>query len=149
MSHTSTITGVAIKNRAAIEAAVAHLQSKGVKVSLKENVKPRAYFNNQAGMETPADLCLQLDKYDVGLYLQEDGTYEARFDAWANHVARHLGSEELAKNPALGKNHAHHVGKFLQEYATAVTILEAQADGRMVERIDEPDGKIKLTIMGY
>ncbi len=108
MSHTVTCKSVPIRSKSAIRAAVKALQDAGVDVELRENCKPRMYYNNQIKrqvidlMDTndksaakeatkgfayndDPDVCdfvLHCPKahYDVGFIRHEDGHYVPLFD---------------------------------------------------------------------
>lgn len=148
MSHTTSIKGIEILSASAVARAVAFMQSKGVAVELKHNTKARAYYNNQEGMDKPAELCLHLPtaRYDVGLYLNKEGSYEPRFDVFMGEVHKHLGAKGSDRN---SNNHVEHIGGFLQEYAVAAAELSAESQGKYVQRIEQKDGTVQLAITGY
>lgn len=149
MSHTTAIKGIQITSEAAVQRAVAFLQSKGSDIELVRNTKPRAYYNNQAGMTDKAELCIKVNgsKYDIGLYKQANGTYEPRFDAWANDIAKVLGSKD--QKSGVTNDHEHHIGAFLQEYSIAAASIQSESEGRFVERVETKSGDVKLMVRGY
>jgi len=152
MSHTTAIKGIKIQNIAALTAAIAELNGKGVKCSLAENATPRAYFPNQPGLGL-ADYVVRLDDaaYDVGLYKQEDGSYEARTDFWSSPstgkpVASILGG--VATKPEY--NEQSKMGRLFQAYGIHAAMHEARKQGKSVRRIDnEQTGEVKLVLTGF
>tara|TARA_R110002153_G_scaffold26421_5_gene82920 strand:+ start:2784 stop:3383 length:600 start_codon:yes stop_codon:yes gene_type:complete len=115
MSHSVTCKTVPLRSIAAIKAAVAALIAKGVNVELKENAKPRGYYNNQIKRQL-IDLMDTDDKvaaakasegfvynsdpdicdfvihcpdahYDVGLIKHEDGHYVPYFDNYEHSAS--------------------------------------------------------------
>jgi len=151
MSHTTRLKTVSIKSITAVRAAVQALQAKGVRVELKEKVKPRAYYG-----ETQIGVCdyvlyLPDGQYDVGLDRQEDGTYAPVFDEWGSHVGRKLGADVNAcPMPTTMEGRAQHqIGQFMQEYTKAATIEAAIAQGYMVESATVDDqGQCHLVLAG-
>lgn len=148
MSHTTKISSVQIRSTGAIEAAVAELKAAGVDIQLVPNAKPRAYYEEQQGMGV-ADFILKLGgcKYDVGLYKQEDGSYEIRADFWQDHIGSVLGApgsnqSQRHANPALA------LGRFTQTYAIHATMESARRKGLSVQRTTRADGKVALTLTG-
>jgi len=145
VSHTTTIRGLAIKDVGAIRRAVAELQSKGVKISLAENTKPRMYYRQQ---EVMCDFVLKLENanYDVGLVKQADGTYNVITDEYGGTVARAVGAScpvpKTAEERALWA-----IGQFGQQYARFAAINAATAQGYMIERdyFDE-HGNVQLEV---
>lgn len=114
MSHSVTCKTVPIKSISAIKAAVASLREKGVNVELRENSKPRCYYNNQIKRQV-MDLMDTDDKqaakeasegfnynsdpdvcdyvihcpdayYDVGLIKHKDGHYVPFFDNYEHRA---------------------------------------------------------------
>lgn len=146
MSHTSSIKAVKITSVTALNAAVAALVSRGIQCSLEENATPRAYFQNQQGMGK-ADFVVKLPnaRYDVGLYKQADGSYEARTDFYGGSVAACLGGK--ATTPE--RHEQAQLGLLFQEYGAAVTIEAARKKGHMVRRIfDSEKQRITLEVTG-
>lgn len=145
MSHTSSITAIKITSIPALQAAVAELNSSGVPCSLVANAKPRAFFENQQGMGN-AEYVLKLDKakYDIGLYKQEDGSYQARTDFWGGSVEGCLGSK--ASKPENAEQAK--MGRLFQLYGVHAATLEARRKGLSVRRITKPDGLIQLELTG-
>ena len=143
MSHTTTITGVTIKDIPALRAAIEELKSKGVKCDLLENAVPRAYFDNQQGMGK-ADYVVKLheSRFDIGLYKNKDNEYEARTDLHANQVANVLGAKagkgEDARQAAMGK--------MFQMYAVHAATRKAMQQGYKVQRVVKQDGTIQLRV---
>lgn len=145
MSHTSTISAVKILSVSALRAAVDELNASGVRCSLTEGGKPRAYYDNQQGLGE-ADFVLQLPgaNYDVGLYKSEDGSYEARTDFWGGSVAACLGAApSKPENAEQAK-----LGRLFQLYAIHATTEQAVRKGLTVRRTAGENGKIKLVLTG-
>lgn len=145
MSHTSTISSIRITSLSALSSAVRELAQSGLKCELMENATPRAFYPNQAGLGV-ADLVLVLGdaRYDVGLYKQADGSYEARTDFWQGSVEGVLGvkpSSEEKKDQAK-------LGKLFQMYAVHATLEQARRKGLNARRMTGADGKIKVVLTG-
>lgn len=144
MSHTSTVNNVVIVDQDALRRAVDQLKSSGINCELVENEQPRAYYANQAGMET-APLVLKLPdaEYDIGFYPREDGRgLEARTDFYRGSVERILGvtkgendSQEQAK-----------LGKLYNAYAENAISMQAARQGKTVNRVTREDGSVQLRI---
>lgn len=145
MSHTSKINAVTIVDINALRAACRELQEKqGVKLTLAENVKPRAFYQSQEGMGVaPYVVQLQDSPYDIGLYKTDNGRgYEARCDLWGGHIAKQLGVKrsdgESVEQAALGK--------LFRLYAIHAAMRTAVANGHQVQRIDNENGETKLVV---
>lgn len=143
MSHTTTISGITIKDIPALRSAIQELKSKGVKCDLLENEVPRAYFDNQEGMGK-ADYVVKLhdSRFDVGLYKNSKNEFEARADLHAGHVASVLGSTpkkgEDARQAAMGK--------MFQMYAVHAATRKATQQGFTIQRNVLKDGTIQLRV---
>ena len=147
MSHTTTLKGLQIRDVAAMQSAVAELQSQGVKCTLVQSVVPRMYYNNQ---HKACAYVLRLDdaKYDVGFDLQSDGTYSPVFDEWANIVGGKIGATCPMPRTAEGRAQ-HQIGRFLQSYAKHATMNAAAAQGYMVESATtDEEGNVHLVLAG-
>ena len=142
MSHTVAVKDIDIVNVAALKAAVKEMQQKGVPCELLENVVPRAYYTNQAGMDTAAELVLRSEQspYDVGFYKTTDSkgktVYEPRTDTFMGHVGRLYGN---AKSP---------LGKLTQLYSVHAVTQQAIRQGYRVTRKEQQDGTITLSVTG-
>ena len=143
MSHTTTVNSVTLVSKSAIQAAVRDLKGLGIKCDLLENAVPRAYYSNQAGMGE-ADMVLKLNdaQYDVGLYKNDKGHYEARTDFFAGSVGRVLGVATTGQ--ASGEQAQ--LGKFFQAYATRAVEEQALSQGYMVNQARNADGTIVMTL---
>lgn len=144
MSHTTSIDNIVFSDIAALRAAVAELKTRGVRCDLLENSTPRAYYAAQQGMGK-ADFVLKLHDapYDVGFYKTTDKVgYVARTDLFAGHVARILGVQakpnEKAEQAALGRLN--------QTYAVHAATRKAVAQGMTVQRVNAPDGSVRLVV---
>ena len=147
MSHTTTIKAIKITNLAALRAAVAELASaKGIKISIEENAKPRAYFADQQGMGVaPIVLRLADSPYDVGVYPSNDGSYELRADFFKGAVAKILGSPVI--DPARAEQSQ--LGKLFQAYALNAAQMEARKKGYTTRRVPGQNGVEKLVVTGF
>lgn len=145
MSHTTAIKAVKIQSVSALRSAIAEMAQKGMQISLKENAHPRAYFNNQAGMGL-ADFVVEIPgaKYDVGLYKQEDGSYEARTDYYGGTVAQVLGATPTKPEYADQAK----MGKLFQMYGIHAALEAARRKGLTARRIEKADGTIQLELTG-
>lgn len=145
MSHTSTVKSIKIQSITALRAAIKELNETGVVCSLVENAIPRAFYPNQPGMGA-AQFVIQLGKspYDIGLYKQADGSYEARTDFFAGHIERLLGSKaKSAETQEQAK-----LGRLFQTYGIAAATEAARKQGHMVKRSTKADGAVILEITG-
>lgn len=145
MSHTATVKSIAIQSITALRAAIAELAQTGVRCSLLENETPRAYYSNQQGMGK-ADFVVKLDAcpYDIGLYKNAEGTYEARTDFFAGHIEKVLG----AKATTPGNADQARMGKLFQMYGVHAAMEAARKKGHMVRRINREDGRVTLEVTG-
>ena len=154
MSHTATVKAVRITNINALRAALVELNAQGIRCSLAENVKPRAFYENQDGMGVAPYVILLPDaKYDIGLYPSEGGGYEARTDFWKGSLGGHSGKpvEDLlgARCSKAGNEEQAKLGKLFQAYGIHATIDEARKKGLSVRRISDADtGRVKLVLSG-
>lgn len=146
MSHTTSITDIVFSDIEALNAAVAELRSKGVAITVEKGGRPRAYYTDQQGMGDAAYvLRLAASRYDVGLYHNaEKGGYEARTDLFMGDVAKVLGVTP-AKGVSLERAA---LGKLYQTYAVHAATRQAIKKGYTVNRINAPDGTVKLVVGG-
>jgi hypothetical protein len=147
MSHTTSIKGIKIVNIDALRLAVSDLAASGKKVELVENATPRAYFDNQEGMGV-ADYVIKLAdaKYDIGLYKQQDGTYEPRTDFWGHSVEGVLGAKATDKQ----YTEQARLGLLFQAYAVNAAEQQARMEGKMTMRQSDPEtGRVTLVVTGY
>lgn len=143
MSHTSEIKSVVFTDIDALQAAVAELNKSGVRCSLLKDATPRAFYENQQGMEkAPYVLRLSDAKYDVGFYQNDTGGYVARTDLWGGSVASVLGVKAQNGEPAAQAA----LGKLYQSYAVNAAVRQAARQGYRVMRSTRPDGTIQLTM---
>lgn len=153
MSHTTTVKSVAIRDISALRAAVAELQSKGVRCELLEGpqVTPRMYYSGQSAElkgKTPFVLKLNDSPYDVGFQLMEDGTYAPVMDTFAGHIKKQIGAECGCSGKTEGESAAVAIGGLMQRYAKHAAINAAVAQGFSVEDVayNEATGDVHLTI---
>lgn len=146
MSHTSAVKSIKFTNLDALRAAVEELNGKGIKMTLVPNAKPRAYFQNQQGMEQ-ADFVIQLggSRYDIGLYKQADGSYESRTDFWGGDVEKLLGAKAGDK----GRADQAKMGKLFQTYGVHAALQQARKQGLQASRVAGADGKEQVIVTGY
>lgn len=149
MSHTTTIKTIAIKDTAAMQAAVAELVRKGVNCKLSQDKQPRMYYANQHG-KCPYVLELPGCPYDVGFEKQADGSYAPVFDEWAGHISGQLGAGKSCPLPNTPEGRAQHqIGQFYQFYGKHAAINAATAQGYMVESADfDKAGNVQLVLTG-
>ncbi len=125
MSHFTTIK-TQIRDIAALEKAVQELG-----LQLLENSTARGYSTN----ETKGDYVIRLKgPYDVALNKNQDGTYGLTTDWWNGHVEKEVGAS---------------FGRLLQLYGVHKATMEARKKGHLVQRKQQQDGSIKLTIGGF
>lgn len=145
MSHTSTIKDVVFADIDALKAAIHELRSNGISCEMLENALPRAYYQNQDGMNTVAPYVLKLtdSPYDVGFYPTEGGL-EARCDLYGGHIQKVLGVAVKA-GPNESRERAA-MGKLYNLYAVHATTRAAIRKGFKVNRINNTDGSVQLRI---
>ena len=148
MSHTTTIKAVAIRDPRAILSAVEELQKAGINIELRQNQKPRMYYQGQGDV---CDYVLHLKdtKYDVGLKLNAEGVYEAQLDTFMDYVESQLGAKACPM-PGTPEGRAQHaIGRFLQTYGKHAAINEAVNAGYFVESAEyDEQGSLQLVIGG-
>lgn len=145
MSHTATVKSTKIVSITALRSAITELAATGIRCSLIENTKPRAFYPDQPGMGL-APFVLKLDQspYDIGLYKTEDGSYEARTDWYGGHIDKILGAQATS---AESRDQAR-MGKLFQMYAVHAATEAARKKGHMVRRVAQADGRITLEVTG-
>ena len=150
MSHTTKISGIKIPNIAALESAIEELALKGIKITLTPDASPRSYYSGfgqeQEGMGKAAYVIGLADaKYDIGLYDDGNGGYEARTDFWAGSVEKVLGAQASAKE----YQDQAKMGKLFQAYAVHATIATARMQGKSIRRVTQEDGTEQLIVAGF
>jgi hypothetical protein len=145
MSHTATINAIKIQSISALRDAVSELNASGIKCSLLEKATPRAYYPNQTGMGL-APYVVQLSdcQYDIGLYEDGKGGYEARTDFFMGYVQKHLGVEACS----IESRDQAKLGKLFQAYGICAATESARKQGHMVRRVANDDGSVKLVVTG-
>jgi hypothetical protein len=124
MSHFVSVT-TQIKDIAALRSACQEL---GLK--LLQNAQARGYYENK----TRGDYVIKLKgPYDIAVNHQPDGTFGLTADLWEGHVEREVGEK---------------YGKLLQLYGVHKTTMEARKKGLSILRGPQPNGAIKLVLMG-
>jgi hypothetical protein len=124
MSHFTEIK-TQIKDIEALRLACAELG-----LTLLQSADARGYYENT----TKGDYVVQLKgPYDIALNKQADGTFGLTADLWQGHI-----EEEVGKG----------YGKLLQLYGVHKAMMEARKKGLSVLRRHQPNGSIKLVLMG-
>jgi len=124
MSHFTEIK-TQIKDIEALRAACQELG-----LPLLQNADARGYYENQI----KGDYVVQLKgPYDIALNKQPDGTFGLTADLWQGHVEREVGQK---------------YGTLLQLYGVHKATMEARKKGLSVLRRHQPNGAIKLVLMG-
>lgn len=147
MSHTTTLKTVSLNNVTALQEAVEFLKSQGVKCDLKQDIKPRMYYQDQYAK---CDYVLQLHNspYDVGFAKQKDGTYLPVFDSWNGHIQKEIGMPSTCPVPKTEEERAAAVvSRLLDCYAVhaAKTTLEESGTYYAYEvGYDKTDGSYTL-----
>lgn len=148
MSHTTTITKVVFSDVDALVQAVDQLKADGVRCELKQHCKPRAYYENQAGMNTnmPYVLYLQDSRYDVGFAPAEElNGYVIKADFFGGDIAKAIGAK-----PRMGENAEQaNVGKLVQYYALAAAQKHWVMQGYTVDRVNQANGDVTLQVKGF
>lgn len=141
MSHTQYLDSVRISDPVALAAAVKELKDAGVNCDLMENIRPRAYYSSQDGMNTNAPLTLKLHggPYDVGFYPTEKaGVLEPRFDNYRNQIGQILGVDrDTAQAP---------IGRLVHSYQIHATMRQAVKEGHSARRVARQNGKEQVVI---
>ena len=97
---------------------------------LLQNTEARGYYENK----TKGDYVVRLiGPYDIALNKQADGTFGLTADFYQGHVEQEVGKG---------------YGKLLQLYGVHKATLEARKKGLSVLRRHQPNGSIKLVLMG-
>ena len=97
---------------------------------LLQNTEARGYYENK----TKGDYVVRLKgPYDIALNKQADGTFGLTADFYQGHVEQEVGKG---------------YGKLLQLYGVHKATLEARKKGLSVLRRHQPNGSIKLVLMG-
>jgi hypothetical protein len=97
---------------------------------LLQNAEARGYYENK----TKGHFVIQLKgPYDIALNRQADGTFGLTADLWQGHVEQEVGKD---------------YGKLLQLYGVHKATIEARKKGLSVLRRHQPNGSIKLVLMG-
>jgi len=124
MSHFTEIK-TQVKDIAALRSACQEL---GLK--LLQNAQARGYYENK----TKGDFVIKLKgPYDIAVNKQKDGTFGLTADLWQGEVEKEVGEK---------------YGKLLQLYGVHKATLEARKKGLSVLRRPQPNGSIKLVLMG-
>ena len=111
-----------------IEALRSACQEMGLR--LLQNTEARGYYENK----TKGDFVVRLKgPYDIALNKQADGTFGLTADFYQGHVEQEVGKG---------------YGKLLQLYGVHKATLEARKKGLSVLRRHQPNGSIKLVLMG-
>lgn len=138
MSHTTTLSNVAIRDLAALRKAVVELQAGGVNCELVEGGQPRMYYQTQ-GEECDYVLKLNDGQYDVGFkYEKEQGAYVPVLDTYAGHVGKQIGA--TCPMPRTSEGRAQHaMGRLMQGYAKNAAINSAVQQGYTVDQVTTDD----------
>ena len=111
-----------------IEALRAACQEMGL--TLLQNADARGYYENK----TKGEYVIRLKgPYDIAVNKQADGTFGLNADLWNGHVENEVGQG---------------YGKLLQLYGVHKASIEARKNGLSVLRRHQPNGSIKLVLMG-
>jgi len=99
-------------------------------LTLLQNAEARGYYENK----TKGDYVIKLKgPYDIALNQQKDGSFALTSDLWQGHVEKEVGSK---------------YGNLLQLYGVHKASIEARKKGLSVLRRQQPNGSIKLVLMG-
>ena len=124
MSHFTEIK-TQIKDIEALRLACAELG-----LTLLQNAEARGYYENR----TKGDYVVRLKgPYDIAVNKQPDGTFGLTADLWQGQVENEVGQG---------------YGKLLQLYGVHKASIEARKKGLSVLRRHQPNGAIKLVLMG-
>ena len=148
MSHTTTLSNVAIRDISALRKAVTELQQSGVNCELVEGGVPRMYFSKQ-GDECEYVLKLNDGKYDVGFkYESDQDAYVPVLDTYSGHVGKQIGA--MCPMPTSQEGKAQHaMGKLMQGYAKNAAINAAVQQGYSVDQVTvDDDGNCHVVIGG-
>jgi len=99
-------------------------------LTLLQDTKARGYYDKK----TKGEFVIELKgPYDIALNQQPDGTYGLTADLWQGHVEQEVGKG---------------YGKLIQLYGVHKASIEARKKGLSVLRRQQPNGSIKLVLMG-
>ena len=99
-------------------------------LKLLQNAQARGYYENK----TKGDYVIKLKgPYDIAVNRQKDGTFGLTADMWQGEVEKEVGKD---------------YGKLLQLYGVHKATIEARKKGLSVLRRPQPNGSIKLVLMG-
>ena len=156
MSHTSKISSIKIVDLGAFNQAVNDLQAQGLQIEVRHNEVPKAYYDNQEGLNTPAHTVLKIAgvPYDVALYESDvKGQYELRTDFFMGAVADALGADQayistIDTSTEEGREEVEQaqLGKLYQRYAYNAVMNTVAMQGGSVEEHVGADGEIQLVI---
>ena len=122
MSHFTTIK-TQIRDIDALRQAIGEMG-----YALIPNAEARGFINNT----TKGDYVIRLQgPYDIALNRQPDGSFGLTADWWNGHVEKEVGKD---------------FGKLLQLYGVHKAMQEARRKSHTVQRRQQQDGSIKLTI---
>ena len=97
-------------------------------------VLPEAEARGYGGALQRGEFIIRLKgPYDVALNRQPDGSYGLSTDWWDGHVEKEVGKD---------------YGRLLQLYGVHKATIEARKKGLSVLRRHQPNGSIKLVLMG-
>ena len=97
-------------------------------------VLPEAEARGYGGALQRGEFIIRLKgPYDVALNRQPDGSYGLSTDWWDGHVEKEVGKD---------------YGRLLQLYGVHKATIEARKKGLSVLRRHQPNGSIKLVVMG-
>jgi len=146
MSHTATISGIKITDISVLRKAIEELAASGIKISMEDGGTPRAFYPNQPGLGKADHVVKLVDsRYDIGLYKQDDGSYQPRTDFWGGDVQKILGVK--ASDPA--KEDQAKLGRLVQMYGIHAAMDKARKQGYTVRRTMTEDGTAKLLVTGF
>ena len=124
MSHFTTIN-TQIKDIEALRSACKELG-----LTVLQNAEARGYSQQTRY----GDFVIKLDgPYDIAVNKQPDNTLGLTTDWWSGHVEKEVGKD---------------FGKLLQLYGVHKASIEARKKGISVLRRQQPNGSIKLILMG-
>ena len=146
MSHTTKLTGIEIRDEAALVSAINDLKAKGLAVECVRDAVPRMYFANQHG-KCAIVMKINDSKYDVGFDKVGD-TYVPVFDEWENYVGAFVGEPiGLTEKLTQEEKSQRKIGKLLKRYARNAMYNAAVQQGYLLEsETEDAEGNVHLRL---
>lgn len=103
----------------------------GNDAAYKHGIKPEDYGKCDHAIRIPGDT----KAYEIGVIRQPNGSYTIVYDFWGpgRALKSYIGEDG---------------NRLKQEYAIAAAVLAAHAKGMVVQRVNQPNGAVRLIMTG-